>query len=229
MTQPVIKVQAAVKRFKTGSHEVRAVDGVDLEIAAGDFAALAGPSGSGKTTLLNLIGGLDRPDRGEVWIDGQPTSRLSDRELSEMRLRKIGFVFQSYNLIPVLSAFENVQFILQIQGVPEPRHGERIRPILRALGLHGLEHRRPTQLSGGQQQRVAVARSVVGSPSIVLADEPTANLDSETAGHLMELMRQLNEERGVTFLFSSHDPMVLERARRVVRLKDGKISAIETK
>ncbi|MFH1723494.1 MAG: ABC transporter ATP-binding protein [Elusimicrobiota bacterium] len=228
-TRPVVKVRNAVKHFQSGNQKVRAVDGVDLELPKGDFAALAGPSGSGKTTLLNLIGGLDRPDKGEIWIDGQAVSRLSDDEFTSLRLYKIGFVFQAYNLIPVLSAYENVQFILQIQGVPERDHAERIHPFMRMLGLKGLENRRPPQLSGGQQQRVAVARSVVGRPAIVLADEPTANLDSETAGSLMDLMRKLNEEQSVTFLFSSHDPLVLERARRVIRLRDGKIQSDEKK
>ncbi len=219
----VVRVEKADKHFKSGDHVVRAVDGVDLDLKRGDFAALAGPSGSGKTTLLNLVGGLDRPDRGEIYIDGRPTSKLSDNELTRLRLHKIGFVFQAYNLIPVLSAYENIQFILQIQGASESEHARRIMPLLTELGLKDLEHRRPTQLSGGQQQRVAVARAVIGSPAIVLADEPTANLDSETAKGLMDLMKRLNEEQGVTFLFSSHDPLVLGRARRVIRMRDGKI------
>lgn len=224
---PVVRVESAGRYFKSGDHVVRAIDGIDLTLEKGAFAALAGPSGSGKTTLLNLIGGLDRPDAGEIYIDGQPTSKLSDNELTRLRLRKIGFVFQAYNLIPVLSAYENIQFILQIQGLPQSEHDARIRPILKELGLLGMETRRPTQLSGGEQQRVAVARAVVGAPAIILADEPTANLDSETAKGLMDLMRRLNEEQGVTFLFSSHDPLVLERARRVIRLRDGKISGDE--
>ncbi len=219
----VVRVAGAKKHFKTGDHTVRAVDGVDLELEKGAFAALAGPSGSGKTTLLNLIGGLDRPDKGEIYIDEQPTSGLSDDELTQLRLHKIGFVFQSYNLIPVLSAYENIQFILQIQGVEDSEHSKRITPILKELGIDGLEKRRPTQLSGGQQQRVAVARAIIGSPAIILADEPTANLDSETANGLMDMMKRLNEEQGATFLFSSHDPMVLERARRVIRMRDGLI------
>ncbi len=219
----VVRVESAGRHFKSGDTQVRAIDGIDLTLEKGAFAALAGPSGSGKTTLLNLIGGLDRPDAGEIYIDGQPTSKLSDNELTRLRLRKIGFVFQAYNLIPVLSAYENIQFILQIQGAPPSEHDSRIRPILKELGLLGMENRRPTQLSGGQQQRVAVARAVVGAPAIILADEPTANLDSETAKGLMDLMKRLNEEQGVTFLFSSHDSLVLERARRVIRLRDGKI------
>ncbi len=217
------------KRFHEGEYIVRAVDGIDLELARGDFAAIAGPSGSGKTTLLNLIGGLDRPDTGEISIGGETTSTRTDDELTELRLRKIGFVFQAYNLIPVLTAYENVQFVLQIQGVPDKEHRERIMPLFREIGLEGLEHRFPSQLSGGQQQRVAVARAVIGNPAIVLADEPTANLDSETAWNLLSMMRVLNEEKQVTFLFSTHDPMVIQEARRVIRLRDGKVQSDERK
>ena len=218
-----IRMSGVKKHFSEGEHIVRAVDDVDLVLETGDFAALAGPSGSGKTTILNLTGGLDRPDGGEIAVDGIITNECSDDELTELRLRKIGFVFQAYNLIPVLTAYENIQFVLQIQGVPEREHKSNILPLLEELGLEGLEHRFPPQLSGGQQQRVAIARAVVGNPTIVLADEPTANLDSETAVNLLNLMRKLNEEKGVTFLFSTHDPMVIERARRVIRLRDGKI------
>jgi putative ABC transport system ATP-binding protein len=217
------------KRFHEGEHIVRAVDGIDLELARGDFAAIAGPSGSGKTTLLNLIGGLDRPDGGEISIGGETTSTRTDDELTELRLRKIGFVFQAYNLIPVLTAYENVQFVLQIQGVPDKEHRERIMPLFREIGLEGLEHRFPSQLSGGQQQRVAVARAVIGNPAIILADEPTANLDSETAWNLLSMMRVLNEEKQVTFLFSTHDPVVIQEARRVIRLRDGKVQSDERK
>lgn len=217
------------KHFHEGEHIVRAVDGIDLELARGDFAAIAGPSGSGKTTLLNLIGGLDRPDAGEISIGGETTSTRSDDELTELRLRKIGFVFQAYNLIPVLTAYENVQFVLQIQGVPDKEHKERIMPLFHEIGLDGLEHRFPSQLSGGQQQRVAVARAVIGNPAIVLADEPTANLDSETAWNLLSMMRDLNEEKQVTFLFSTHDSMVIQEARRVIRLRDGKVQSDERK
>jgi len=224
-----INVKGVSKHFQEGGHTVRAVDGVDFELEKGEFAALAGPSGSGKTTLLNLIGGLDRPDMGDVLIDGEATGAKSDDELTRLRLKKVGFVFQAYNLIPVLTAYENVQFVLQIQGVPESEHGGRIRPILAALGIEEFAHRYPTQMSGGQQQRVAVARSVVGNPAIVLADEPTANLDSSTAESLLDLMRKLNEERGVTFLFSSHDPLVIERAKRLIRMRDGKIGSDEKK
>ena len=222
-----IKLKGVRRLFMSGEHTVRAVDGVDLDLERGEFAALAGPSGSGKTTLLNLIGGLDRPDEGVIYIDGTSTSDRTDDELTELRLNNIGFIFQAYNLIPVLTAYENIQFVLQIQGVPEREHRDRIMPILATLGLEGLEHRFPPQLSGGQQQLVAVARSVIGDPAIVLADEPTANLDSDTAKKLMDMMRKLNSEKQVTFLFSTHDPLVIERARRVIRLRDGRINADE--
>lgn len=224
-----IVVKGIEKHFRAGEHVVRAVDGVTIGLETGDFATLAGPSGSGKTTLLNMIGGLDRPDKGEITIGGVSTNNRSDDELTELRLRKIGFVFQAYNLIPVLTAYENVQFILQIQGVPEHEHRDRIHPIFAEIGIEGLENRFPAQLSGGQQQRVAIARAVIGNPAIVLADEPTANLDSETASNLLRMMRQLNDEKHVTFLFSTHDPMVIDQARRVIRLRDGKIQSDERK
>lgn len=224
-----ISLTGVHKEFHEGDHVVHAVNGVDLTIGQGDFAALAGPSGSGKTTLLNLVGGLDRPDRGEITIGDTVTTDRTDDQLSELRLRKIGFVFQAYNLIPVLTAYENVQFVLQIQGIPEREHRGRIMPLFETLGIGELADRFPTQLSGGQQQRVAVARAVVGAPTIVLADEPTANLDSETSANLLDMMRRLNEEQGVTFLFSTHDPLVIERARRVIRLLDGMVQSDETK
>ena len=225
----IVSVKGVVKHFMEGEHRVRAVDGVDLELAKGDFAALAGPSGSGKTTLLNLIGGLDRADSGEITLDGEAVHEKSADALTGLRLRKVGFVFQSYNLIPVLTAYENVQFVLQIQGVPEQEHDDRILPVFKALGIEGFARRFPTQMSGGQQQRVAVARAVAGRPAIVLADEPTANLDSETAKGLLDHMRGLNEGGGVTFLFSSHDPLVLEKAARIIRMRDGKVHADERK
>lgn len=224
-----VMLNGVKKFYHDGDYTVHAVDGVDLSLDKGEFATLAGPSGSGKTTLLNLIGGLDRPDEGNIRVAGVVTNGKSDDELTELRLHHIGFVFQAYNLIPVLSVYENIQFVLQIQGVPEEDHRDRIMPILKRLEMAPFERRFPTQLSGGQQQRVAVARAVVGSPAIVLADEPTANLDSESSANLLDLMRALNAERGVTFLFSSHDPMVIERARRVIRLRDGRIQADERK
>jgi putative ABC transport system ATP-binding protein len=197
---------------------------VDLEIAAGEFLALVGPSGSGKSTLLNLIGGLDRPTAGRLWVADEELGQLSRRALAELRLKRIGFVFQEYNLIPVLSAIENVEYVMLLQGVPDAERRKRAMAILNEVGLAGLEDRRPSELSGGQQQRVAVARAIVSEPTLVLADEPTANLDSATGAALMDLMRQLNEEKRVTFVFSTHDPMVMERARRLVRLKDGRIA-----
>ncbi len=211
------------KVYDRGRMPVEALRGVDLTVERGEFLALVGPSGSGKTTLLNLIGGLDRPTEGKVFIEGRDITLLSGSELAELRLRRIGFVFQEYNLIPVLTALENVEYVMLLQGVKERERRERALAILKEVGLEGLEDRRPMELSGGQQQRVAVARAIVANPAIVLADEPTANLDSKTGGALLDLMRRLNEEKGVTFIFSTHDPMVMERAKRVVRLKDGRI------
>ncbi len=224
-----IELHGVKKYYPQADNVVRAVDGIDLALAPGEFASLAGSSGCGKTTLLNLIGGLDRPDEGSLTIDGVDTRSKSDDALADLRLRRIGFVFQAYNLIPVLTAYENIQFVLQAQGVPERDHQRRIMPLLEELGLAELADRFPAQLSGGQQQRVAVARAIVGEPAIVLADEPTANLDSETAKSLLAMMRRLNLERGITFLFSSHDPAVIAIAERVIRLKDGKVIADERK
>ena len=210
--------------YESGATEVKAVNGVSLSVEAGEFTVLAGPSGSGKTTLLNLIGGLDRPTNGSVHLDGELLNDKSDDELTRARLFKIGFIFQAYNLVPVLSAYENVQFILQIQGVPDSEHAGRIMPLFEELGLSGLAQRLPGELSGGQQQRVAVARAIIGRPSIILADEPTANLDSESAVSLLNLMHRLNLEQKVTFLFSSHDSKVINIAQRVISMRDGKIS-----
>lgn len=218
-----VEVKNVSKHYRSGDLVVKAIDELSLAIGTGEFAVIAGSSGSGKTTLLNLIGGLDNPTSGEVFIDGESLKEKSADDLARLRLKKIGFVFQSYNLIPVLSAYENVQFILQIQGVPDSEHKDRIMPILKELGIEGMEHRRPQELSGGQQQRVAVARAMVGHPTIILADEPTANLDSESSLKLLNMMRNLNELKGVTFLFSSHDPDVINIAKRVIKLKDGKI------
>jgi putative ABC transport system ATP-binding protein len=226
-TDIVVKLDQVARVYRHDSQAVRALDGVDLEIRSGDFAVLVGPSGSGKTTLLNLIGGLDSPSAGRIWIAGTETGGMSRKQLSEMRLRKIGFVFQEFNLIPVLSALENVEFVMLLQGRPEAERQARAMDLLKELGLQGLEHRRPAELSGGQQQRVAVARAIAAEPVIVLPDEPTANLDSKAGGALMDLMRRLNENKGVTFVFSTHDPMVVERARRVIRLRDGRIEADE--
>ncbi len=225
---PLVEASAVEKIYIAGS-KVAALKGIELAIARGEFTALAGPSGSGKSTLLNLIGTLDQPTKGTVSYEGRIVSGLGPDSLSDFRLRSLGFVFQSYNLIPVLTAAENVEYPLVLQGVAP---GERRRLALDALRLVGLEHyanRRPDLLSGGQQQRVAVARAIVHRPSLVLADEPTANLDSKTGAHLLDLMEDLNTNHGVTFLFSSHDSAVLERARRVVRLQDGELIADEVR
>ncbi len=205
------------------------MDGVDLTLAEGELTALAGPSGSGKTTFLNIVGALDAPTAGEVRLDGEDLGALSPTALSDLRMNKLGFIFQAYNLIPVFTARENVEFVMELQGVAA---GERRRRALEALDeveLDGLAEKRPLEMSGGQQQRVAVARAIVCRPRLVLADEPTANLDSDTAGRLLDLMERLNRGHGITFLFSTHDPMVMERARRLVRLRDGCIVADEAK
>lgn len=219
-----VRAEQVTKVYQQDGLAVEALRGIDLDIAEGEFLALVGPSGSGKSTLLNLIGGLDRPTAGCLTVAGENLGELSRRALAELRLRRIGFVFQEYNLIPVLSALENVEYVMLLQGMPDTERRARALAILAEVGLDGLEDRRPGELSGGQQQRVAVARAIVAEPALVLADEPTANLDSATGGALMDLMRRLNEERRVTFVFSTHDTMVMERARRLVRLKDGRIA-----
>lgn len=202
---------------------VRALQNVDFQVAPGEFVSLAGPSGSGKTTLLNIIGALDKADAGSVSIDGVDLAPLSASELSDLRLHRIGFVFQSYNLIPVLSARENVEFIMQLQGVAPRERAERADAVLATLGLADMAQRRPGELSGGQQQRVAIARAIVTNPSVLLADEPSANLDSTTTEELLVLLRTLNEEQGVTIVTATHDPLVMSFARRRVQLKDGAI------
>ena len=222
---PGVHTEKLTKVYRQDSIAVTALQEVDLEIAAGEFVALVGPSGSGKSTLLNLLGGLDRPTSGRLWVADAELNAMSRRALAELRLRKIGFVFQEYNRIPVLSALENVEYVMLLQGVPDAERRARATEILNEVGLAGLEDRRPGELSGGQQQRVAVARAIVAAPALVLADEPTANLDSATGAALMDLMRRLNEEKRVTFVFSTHDPMVMERAKRLVRLKDGHIAS----
>ena len=223
----VVRLEQVSRVYGHDGVRVRALDGVTLEIDKGDFAVLVGPSGSGKTTLLNMIGGLDTPSSGRIWVADTEIGGMSRAALAELRLRRIGFVFQEFNLIPVLSALENVEFVMLLQGVPEAERRARSRALLEELGLGGLEHRRPNELSGGQQQRVAVARAIAAEPIIVLPDEPTANLDSKAGAALMDLMRRLNEEKGVSFVFSTHDPMVVERARRVIRMRDGRIEADE--
>ena len=222
-----IELREVTKYYRQGALDVKALRGLSLSVARGEFTALCGPSGSGKTTALNLIGALDRPTSGTVALEGRELAPLSRRELSHLRRDRIGFVFQAYNLIPVLSAYENAEIVLLLQGVDAATRRERVRALFADVGLEGLEDRRPDQLSGGQQQRVAIARAIASDPAVVLADEPTANVDSETADHLLDLMEQLNRERGVTFLFSTHDPRVMERARRIVRIVDGRVASDE--
>ncbi len=219
-----VETRGLYRSFGEGELVVHAIQGVNLDIAEGEFVCLAGPSGSGKTTLLNMIGGLDKPSKGTLRVVGNDLSRMSNNQLADMRLHKIGFVFQSYNLVPVLSAVENVEFVAQLQGIAANQRRDMAMSILKEVGLEGLEHRRPAELSGGQQQRVAVARAIVTRPALVLADEPTANLDSVTAEKLIELFLELNEHFGITFISSTHDPMVMERAKRLIRLKDGMIN-----
>ncbi|MDH4351071.1 MAG: ABC transporter ATP-binding protein, partial [Gemmatimonadota bacterium] len=194
-------------------------------IDPGEFVVLAGPSGSGKTTLLNLFGGLHRPSRGRVWVDEQDISDLSEHDLSRLRLMRIGFVFQAYNRLPILTALENAEFSLLLRGVPADERERRVRALFEKIGIANLDDRRPSKLSGGQQQRVAVARAVVGEPALVLADEPTANLDSAASGALLDVMTQLNEELGTTFVFATHDQELMARAKRIVRLVDGAIAS----
>lgn len=212
------------KTYRQGKLKVRALNGVSLSIEKGAFVALAGPSGSGKTTMLNLIGGLDLADSGSVMVDGKPLDKMTQSELASLRLQKVGFVFQAYNLIPVLSALENVEFVMLLQGVPSVERQELARAILDEVGLAGKDERRPAELSGGEQQRVAVARAIVSNPSIVLADEPTANLDSKTGNGLLEMMRHLNEQKKATFIFSTHDKMVMDYARRLILIRDGLVA-----
>lgn len=220
----IITVNNVIKNYENNGLTVAAVQGVTMHIKQGEFSAIAGPSGSGKTTLLNLIGGLDRPSAGSIRVSDRELSGMSPKELADLRLRKIGFVFQAYNLIPVLTARENVEYILLLQGVDRDERERRSVAILNEVGLGNEIDRLPKEMSGGQQQRVAVARAIVSEPSIVLADEPTANLDQKTGEALIDLMHRLNREKKITFLFSTHDRMVMERAERLIRLTDGKIS-----
>jgi putative ABC transport system ATP-binding protein len=209
------------KTYHQGKVQVEALRGISLSIDAGGFVAIAGPSGSGKTTMLNIIGGLDQADSGSIVVDEHDFSQMSQSELASLRLHRVGFVFQAYNLIPVLSALENVEFVMLLQGVPQAARRERAKAILDDVGLEGMYDRRPAELSGGQQQRVAVARAIVSDPAIVLADEPTANLDSKTGQGLLDMMKQMNEKKNVTFVFSTHDHMVMTYARRLINLRDG--------
>ncbi|SHK05422.1 putative ABC transport system ATP-binding protein [Desulfatibacillum alkenivorans DSM 16219] len=211
------------KIYMQGDVKVTALNKVSLEVAPGEFVALAGPSGSGKTTLLNLIGGLDEPDGGKISVNGKDFANMSSGDLAELRLSQIGFVFQSYNLIPVFTAEENVEYILQLQGEGKAERKKKARAMLDDVGLEGKYDRKPAQLSGGQQQRVAVARALVSNPTLILADEPTANLDSVTGESLLRTMREMNQKHGVTFIFSTHDSMVMNAAKRLVSMKDGAI------
>ncbi len=223
----VVRTRDLWKTYPQEPEAVHAVRGVTLEVARGEFVAMAGPSGSGKTTLLNLLGGLTRPTRGTVAVAGQELTSLSDRALATLRLESIGFVFQAYNLLPVLSALENAEFTLLLRGFPAEERRRRVLEIFAEIGMEGLADRLPGKLSGGQQQRVAVARAVVGEPALVLADEPTANLDSAASAALLEMMEHLNHEHGATFVFATHDPRVMERAHRLIRLVDGAIESDE--
>ena len=211
------------KTYRQGDVAVTGLDHVNLEIEQGGFVCLSAPSGGGKTTLLNAIGGLDTPDSGEIWLDGERIDNLGKGELAEVRLHRIGFVFQAYNLIPVLTARENVEFVMEVQGVDAAERRERCLQLLDEVGLSGLGDRRPAQLSGGQQQRVAVARAIASRPALVLADEPTANLDSQSADHLMELFVELNRNHETTFVIATHDQRVMAYARRVIRMLDGRV------
>ena len=221
---PVVEVRNLSKIYRLGEVEQRALDGVDLTVEAGEFLALAGPSGSGKTTMLNIIGCLDLPTAGEVLLDGRSVAGLKPDALAEIRRHRLGFVFQSYNLIPVLTAFENVEYPLILNKVAPAERRRRVAEILAEVGLGGKMHHLPNQLSGGQQQRVAIARALVHRPLLVLADEPTANLDSHTGQEIIALMHRLNREKGVTFIFATHDRRIMDHASRLVRLEDGRIA-----
>jgi len=222
MGQPLVEAAKVTKDFHTGRVVVHALRGIDLAVGEGDFLAVVGPSGSGKTTLLNLVGALDVATGGRVTVFGEDLAHLSRRARAQLRLRSLGFVFQAYNLVPVLTALENVEFVLELQGGGAERRG-RARSVLDELSLGDLADRRPHELSGGQQQRVAVARAVASRPRLVLADEPTANLDSENAEGLLRMMRRMRDEHGMTFVFSTHDPLVVSHATRVVTLRDGSV------
>ncbi|KAA9035901.1 ABC transporter ATP-binding protein [Ginsengibacter hankyongi] len=219
----VIDAHNISKVYNPETIPVYAVNNVHLHLERGEFTALVGPSGSGKTTLLNMIGGLDKPDGGNIFINGNDITKLSANELIDFRLKNIGFVFQSFNLIPVLTAKENVEFIMQLQKIKQSERDERIKQLFQQIGLEDKLNERPSKLSGGQQQRVAVARALASKPQFVLADEPTANLDTKSASNLLDIMAKLNKEENITFLFSTHDQRVIDRARRVITLVDGRI------
>jgi putative ABC transport system ATP-binding protein len=219
----IIVTEKVKKDYKDDDIIVKAIRGIDLKIKAGEFTAIVGPSGSGKTTFLNIISGLDYPTDGQVWLDKKLLSDMSGKELSDFRRDHIGFIFQAYNLIPVLTVEENIEYIMLLQGVSKEERHQRVIQILEEIGMKDFERRFPPKLSGGQQQRVAIARAMVSQPGLILADEPTANLDQTTGAELLDMMRELNQKTGMTFLFSTHDRMVMERADRVITLMDGKV------
>ncbi len=223
MSRGIVTLEGVTKIYTSGNVEARALAGIDAAIGEREFTTLCGPSGSGKTTLLNLIGALDSPTSGRVWLEGKELGLLSRSELAGLRRDRIGFIFQAYNLIPTLTAIENAEFVLFLQNFPKKERRERAMIALKEVGLDGLENRRPHEMSGGQQQRVAIARAIAHGPAIVLADEPTSNVDSATADSLLELMEKLNHENGVTFLFSTHDQRVIGRAHRIIEIRDGMI------
>jgi putative ABC transport system ATP-binding protein len=225
--EAVVEIRDVTKTYQQGAVDVHALRGLTMEIRKGEFTAICGPSGSGKTTTLNVIGALDEPTSGTVTVEGQDLGKLSRKALSHLRRDRIGFVFQAYNLIPVLTAYENAEIVMSLQGSSEADRRDRVMGLLTEVGLEGMEHRRPHELSGGQQQRVAIARAIAANPAVVLADEPTANVDSETAEKLLSIMEGLNQKRDVTFVFSTHDPRVMERAKRLLRMVDGKIESDE--
>lgn len=224
----ILQFQNVSRLYHQGDETIRALDSVNLTLQRGEFVAIAGPSGSGKTTLLNVSVGLDQPTEGKVWVGGQDLTGMRGPDLAKLRLNEVGFIFQSYNLVPVLSAEENAELILLLRGLPAAERKKSVLRVLKEVGLEGLENRRPSELSGGQQQRVAVARAIVAEPALVLADEPTANLDSETAFALIELMEKLNQDHDTTFLFSTHDPRVMKRAKRIIHLLDGRVEKDES-
>ncbi len=219
----IIKAENLEKTYHDNGVPVHAVRGVDLKVKKGEYLVIAGPSGSGKTTLLNMLGALDKPTKGKIYFEGEDITVKKKAELSDFRLHKLGFIFQAYNLIPVLTAMENIEFSMMLLGVSEKERKEKALTLMDELGIKELANKRPNEMSGGQQQRVAVARAMVNNPSMILADEPTANLDSVTAGHLLDLMEQMNKDKNITFIFSSHDKQVIDRAKRLLILKDGKI------
>jgi len=223
----VIVTEGIKKVYSENAVPVHALRGIDLKIQSGEFTALVGPSGSGKTTFLNIISGLDTPTEGKVWLNGKLLSSMSGNELSDFRRDNIGFIFQAYNLIPVLTVEENIEYIMLLQSVPKIERHRRVTAMLEEVGLAGFADRKPPKLSGGQQQRVAIARAMVSQPTIILADEPTANLDSKTGTELLDMMTVLNEQTGMTFIFSTHEQMVMDRAKRLILLKDGQVESDE--